>query len=312
VDKHDIILYSRNHTPPRDPAFRDGNIIVGGGGSVTDYPQHSQGEDSKLGEDLTAFGGGYGGWIDGPVHASNGGSGGGSAGHEILDDDLYNGVQQWHGTPGSGMCRMEIPDGKNAKDYEQGHDGGRGHDTAAWYDHSGGGGGGANWPANGYGYGAHGGLGRPCDIAGWYQSGSIYEEAGWRMVPWFCGGGGGGQRPSDWGYPDGFNGYGQAGGAGGHAGSDGQKGLVVVRIPLVYKQWVTAPLQDVDGRGRPVFDKVWDQGKEEDVEVARFPEGITYHELPAGQPHTDQMGEEMPVYYAWPENHVHNWGWEGT
>jgi len=358
LDKHEVIIYHDGNGPPHGGGYPDGEVVVGVGGAavpITESPGHA-GEDSSLGSQLVAYGGGYGGRRtaseDDDYSAGDGASGGGGRGNEIYLRTVPDQIDLYTGIPGLATHNEAAPEGGDARDYEQGHDGGPGGDSRAWYNHSCGGGGGAAWPAFDGFYSTgdtrmSGGIGRPCDIGGWYQCpdpvlNAMYREAGWAYVPWFGGGGAGMERPNLWSYPDGHPGYGGGGGVGmdgttntggggggygwygeetppgqesGKApGRAGGSGIVVVRIPLSYKQYVTAPLQLTDGEGQPSFTQVWDQYDRVWVAVPVYPSGVTYAEVPLSEPHTDHLGGMEPVL-LWGNpsgGHYHRWGWEDS
>lgn len=330
IDKHGCLIYSHQSGAPHDFAYPDGEIVVGAGGAVV--PSGSlighRGEDSQFGENLIAYGGGFGGSIgrNGNYPAGSGGSGGGANGFGIWDEgqDPEANPQLYHGIKGEALHNASVPpdDPGDGKDYEQGHDGGQGQETVGWgYNHSAGGGGGAQWPAYGHGYGQNGGLGRCCGIAGLYQCldpvmNELYRELGWPYMAWFGGGGAGAERPNLWSYVSGDPGFGgggavglegqayKGGGGGGNGwlglgqeggmapGGGGGAGVVIVRIPIVSKQFVTSPV--IAGGGT-------------------WPDHVTYHELGPDEPHLDTPGEEIITIYGWPNQneyelqHFHSW-----
>ena len=325
IDKHNALIYSHEASAPRDPAYPDGEIVVGAGGALVPATQMpgNQGEDSRFGEELISYGGGYGGRVGGVENypASDGASGGGGSGIDTFDYTSGGGISYYHGDKGLAIHDLPIPEGGDSKDYEQGHDGGEGSETSAFYNHSSGGGGGAQWPAYGHGYGQNGGIGRCCGIAGLYQCpdpemNELYRELGWPYMKWYGGGGAGGERPNNWSYvagDPGFGGGGQAGAnainyQGGGGGGDGWlgggmeagmapgpgggSGIVIVRIPIVSKQFVTSPVAAGDGT---------------------WPDHVTYHELGPDEPHLDTPGEETITIYGWPNQneyelqHFHSW-----
>jgi hypothetical protein len=356
VDKHDIIIYHDGSSAPHGGGYPDGEVLVGAGGATVpaSASEGNTGGESKLGAFLLAHGGGYGGRVGRPsvgcpdYPAGDGASGGGGQGHEIFVETIPYMVDIYTGIPGEAVHNPEVPEGADARDYEEGHDGGVGGDQSPGGNHSSGGGGGAQWPAYDGPYSTGGtrmtgGLGRPCDIGGWYQNpdslwGGLYKEVGMTYVPWFAGGGAGKERDNLWGYNSGYDGYAgggstgedgepnTGGGGGGHgwAGADtpegesegtapgraGGSGIVIVRIPLGYKQYVTAPLQLTDD-GQPRFTQVWDAWWEVYNPVPVYPSGVTYHEVPLDEPHLDQRGDSEPAY-IWGSQyggHFHRWGW---
>jgi len=352
VDKHDVLIYSSSASPPRDGGYPDGDIVVGAGGAAVSGSASTgnMGRSSLLGDELTAYGGGYGGRVapdPDSYPASDGASGGGGRGNEIYVETVPDRIDIYTGIPGLATYNQTVPEGGDAKDYEQGHDGGPGTNTSAWGNHSAGGGGGSQWPAYDRPYSISGtrmtgGLGRPCDIGGWYQCpdhilNEMYREAGWPYVPWFAGGGAGKERANNWSYPDGGSGYGgggecgedgeahTGGGAGGHGwfgdtppgetglcpGRAGGSGIVIVRIPLTYKKYVTAPLQLTDESGMPLFDEVWEPYNERWIQEPVYPHEVTYTEVPSSEPHIDHIGGMEPVF-IWGRltgEHGHRWGW---
>ena len=202
-----------------------------------------------------------------------------------------------------------------------------GSNTGAWYWHSTGGGGGAGWPAYGYGCGKNGGLGRPCDIMGW---GDLYPTLGIKIVDWYCGGGGGmdnvpttGAIPLvvpvmvavarserrerkgpvagvavtgglDLSTPEGE----EDGMAPGPAGGDGK---VVIRIPRWKEDLVETPfVTGVDESGLPISSDVF----------------CHIRWIPEDQPHLDVCGDESAVIWGWPNQseyelgHYHRRGWD--
>lgn len=334
LDEHDVDITS-------------GDVVVGAGGAEVAYRalQGNQGGDSSF-AGLVAYGGGYGSsqWgarggygLEDEIYyqASDGASGGGGgpwpAGGEYADKVLPEGYG-WGGTtdvaPWDRYQDVAIwqghSDGGLAVHGHQGHWGHAGNGYTAWYQRTAGGGGGAWWPAYG-GEMPNGGLGRPCDIAGWYQHpdpimNGLYRDAGWRYVPWFAGGGGGKERDNNWSYMSGHGGYGGGGdfhaagidgtggggsGAGWNAaglpigqapGPKGGDGTVIIRIPTSAESLVEYPV--------PLgHEDVWDAYEEEWVSTAIYPEGISVVHLPPEQTHTDCMGEEPMVYWGWPDDH---------
>ena len=357
VDRHGVLIYSHEGSHPHGLAYPDGEVTVGDGGAAVPWDAvagpSQQGQDSLLGTQLIAHGGGYGGRNGGiaSYSASDGASGGGARGNETwLRND--GGIDLYEGIPGRAIYNQAVPEGGDAKDYEEGHDGGKGGDSSAWYNHSAGGGGGASWPAHDRAYsigGTHmtGGLGRVCDIRGWYtcpdpMMGGLYREAGMTWVEWWAGGGAGMEKPNLWSYPSGGDGYrgggscasdgaantGGGGGGYGYFGADtpegetpgnapgraGGSGIVIVRIPMSQRRYVTAPLQDTDGNGVPMFNQVWDPYLESFTQVPVYPTGVTYSEVPTDEPHIDMRGDAESAF-IWTHlrgEHGHRWGWDDS
>jgi hypothetical protein len=350
VDKHGVLIYSHEASEPRDLAYPDGEVVVGAGGAAVPWDAVAgpaqQGGDSLMGPQLIAHGGGYGGRNGGisSYPASDGASGGGGRGTDLPYPGQDHGLI---GIPGRAIYNQEVPEGGDAKDYEEGHDGGEGLDSQEFGGgRNAGGGGGASWPAHDRPFtaGLHmtGGLGRVCDIRGWYAGiddpfwRGLYKEAGMTYVDWWAGGGAGKERPNNWSNPDGGNGYrgggscgedglaNTGGGGGGHGrydiseesekapGRAGGSGIVIVRIPMSQKRYVTAPMQATDGNGLPMFNQVWDSYWERFTQVPVYPTGVTYTEIPADEPHIDMRGDAEPAF-IWSHltgPHAHMWGWE--
>jgi len=358
------------------PTAWDWQITVGDGGDTvldTDGDDEAararrQGKASVVGS-LIAYGGGYGsreGGTGGSYLPSSGASGGGAWPYEVQYADWGQGVTLWRGFGAhanhneSGEhppCGKDGPPYGTTWDYEsvralvvlhaispyppQGHDGGDSTGSSAWYNHTSGGGGGANWP----GYAGLvdgepcGGLGRPCDIEGW----PLWEETShaFKYIPWFCGGGAGKERPNNWSYQDGEPGYGgggacgapgevnTGGGGGGHGwlsannplngqapGPAGGRGVVIIRIPASAESQVVYPV--------PVgYEDVWDAETEEWVSTPIYPSGIRVTHVPEDQLHTDTQGDEIVQVYNWPRFDVNHdgeveieatwchYGWDG-
>jgi len=305
LDVHDFVI---------DSDVTPGTVTVGAGGAAPDLLGTGANGGESSYADMRAYGGGFGSseWYDWDkghsvvVDATDGASGGGGS--------------PWGkwigGNPGQAQ-HYEGPGGK-ATHGDQGHDGTDGNGWTAWVNHTAGSGGGANWP----GYqpnsdiGPVGGLGRPCDILGW---GPFFAESGLRFISWYAGGGGGCERPNNWGYPGGLGGYGGGGdpgnpgvdglggGAGGNGamgpghngdapGTKGGDGCVVIRIPTHDVRWVTYPL--------PI-------GRDENGDDV-YPDGIHVVKIPMDQPHLDEMGSEpVVVWQSTPAGGDHH-GWDGT
>lgn len=299
IDDHDFLITA---------GANDGDVIVGAGGAEVPAfaTEGNPGGNSSFGG-VTAQGGGYGSsewkatdeYPDGIYYqASDGGSGGGSGPWESPN---VPGNGPHHGTPGEAVYG----------DY--GHKGGSGEGYLAWYNITGGGGGGSWWPAYGGNYHFNGGIGRPCDIAGW---GPLWKTLGIRMIPWFGGGGAGKERRTWWGYLDGHAGYGGGGevgdpgldGTGGGGGGSGVyevggggmtgimpgpkggDGVVIIRIRTRNEKFVEYPVSiGTDGEGNPVY-----------------PEGIQVTHIGAEETHTDTHGEETVVYWGWPDPADHD------
>ena len=312
--------------------WNDGTVVVGtgapevAGASAWSLPAMP----SSFGG-IMVLGGGNGGRNGGALtySATNGGSGGGANGTDISDPDPES-EQISYGQKGlalGGFSGGEAHIASASDDiWEQGHDGGQGSNTGAWYWHSTGGGGGAGWPAYGYGCGKNGGLGRPCDIMGW---GDLYPTLGIKIVDWYCGGGGGMERPNNWGYTPGRAGYGgggevgeagtqgTGGGGGGYGwlgsstpegeedgmapGPAGGDGKVVIRIPRWKEDLVETPfVTGVDESGLPISSDVF----------------CHIRWIPEDQPHLDVCGDESAVIWGWPNQseyelgHYHRRGWD--
>ena len=227
---------------------------------------------------------------------------------------------------GPGSCIVSIRATGKGPDMEQGHSGGVGSSWDAWLNHTCGGGGGSQWPANG-GWGRNGGLGRPCDIAG---KGPYWKYIDWSLVQWYGGGGAGKERPNLWSNPDGQPGYGGGGGCGSpgdlHTGGGGGgggwlgfgmpngqapgplggSGVVVIRVPLLYIDKVTAPLQERNEDGSLKVVTVHNVFADADEDIPVYPTGVTVKDLEADETHDDQMGDlDEAVIWAWPYDHFH-------
>lgn len=238
VDAHDFVIESAEQG--------EGDVIVGEGGAEVPITaiQGNNGCESSFGP-LVAYGGGYGssefGYGDAwgtniYYHASDGASGGGGGPWGPPNSD-------YEGRAGAAIHG------------DQGYPGDVGRGTSSYGGwHTAGGGGGAGEPGNTRGQ-PNGGHGRWCDIAGW---GKYWSDPDWydfeiRVVPWYCGGGGGMERPNNWGYLYGEGGFGgggdpgasgipyTGGGGGGNGrldpghigdapGLSGGSGLVIIRI----------------------------------------------------------------------------------
>jgi len=335
LDEHDVDITS-------------GDVIVGAGGAEVAYraAQGNQGGDSSF-SGLVAHGGGYGssqwgsragyGTEDEIYYGpSGGGSGGGGGpwplGGEFADRtvppgglwvETSNDVAPWDRYQAY-MIWFGHQDGALNTHGDQGHWGHAGSGSTSMYRRTAGGGGGSWWPAYG-GDMPNGGIGRPCDIAGWFQGPGtgleyhLYKEANWRWVPWFGGGGAGTERPNNWGYMTGNAGYG-GGGEGGEAGVDGKGGggsgargnyglnpgpkggggTAIIRIPTAAESLVEYPV--------PIgYEDIYDDYDEVMVHTPIYPEGISVAHVPADQPHTDCAGEELTdefVYWGWPDDHA--------
>jgi hypothetical protein len=289
-----------------------GIVTVGAGGAAvaaTDTAGN-RGESSSFGP-FTAYGGGYGSREGGVNHylPSDGASGGGAWPYEELVDER-GGILYYRGHGGLAVHG------------DQGHSGGDSTGTTAFYNHTSGGGGGANWP--GYGGSApNGGLGRPCDIAGWgpYWSEPDLHDLG-RIIPWFCGGGAGKERYNLWSYSDGNPGYGgggacgnpgapnTGGGGGGHGwygadtpegelsgmapGREGGSGVVIIRIRTADERLVQYPVPT--GRDQ--------QG------ALTYPEHVHVTHITEEEEHTDRRGDESVVYWGWPSGGFDTYGFD--
>lgn len=331
-DTHDYVINAEGQG--------EGIVTVGDGGAtvVDGATAGNPGEDSSF-RDLVAHGGGYGskcGVVGVPYNEvppldyelgsylpGDGASGGGGYPYEEITRNDGSGVTYYKGYGG------------HAIHGDGGHDGGDCIGTSAWYNHSSGGGGGAGWPAyarpDAAGNAMNGGLGRPCDIAGW----PLWEESGHtiRIIPWFCGGGAGMERSNNWSYQPGEAGYGgggavgimgtphTGGGGGGNGyystfwnnqglngkapGPAGGSGAVIIRIRTADEDLVTYPLitgTDPDPEhnefGLPVC-----LCDDPHVTIRRLPEYMT---------HSDEKGEEIVTVWGWPPEPYDRYGWEGT
>lgn len=323
VDTHDYTIST--------DAQGDGAVIVGNGGAeVPDSAQRGNNGGISSFATLIAYGGGYG--------SRQGGSGG------YLPSDGASGGGGW----GEQEVSLVIPGmnvlyrgyGALAIHGDQGHDGGDCTASAGWYNHSSGGGGGANWPAYGdptqwappYGPSyMNGGLGRPCDIAGRFQW-PVDEETraelkliGWDYVPWFAGGGAGKERPNNWSYLSGNPGYGGGGGTGqmgepNTGGGGGGHGWYGSRTPrgeesghaygpaggsgIVVIRILTTDVQKVR-YPRPI--------SRDEAGNDVYPDHIHVTHVPADEPHIDMMGDDPPVViYGWPDPPYDHYGWDGS
>jgi hypothetical protein len=154
--------------------------------------------------------------------------------------------------------------------------------------------------------------------------GRLWEEAGWRWVPWYGGGGAGCERPNQWGYPNGHGtgtcggggevgsagraNSGGGGGGGGYMGPEfphgatgpaGGSGIGIIRIRTRAEKLVQYPV--VIG-----YEDVWDPLDEVWVHTPIYPEGISVKRLPEEQTHTDLRGEEVITYWGWPDPAKHD------
>lgn len=348
------------------PIVWDWSITVGEGGATV-LPIDSvgnQGGDSIVGH-LVSYGGGYGS-REGGVNSylpSDGASGGGAWPYEV-QDPRTDYIIWYHGHGGKSIHNESgehFPCGKDGPVFgelwnytsiramvmahqispyqPQGHNGGDSRASSAWYQHTSGGGGGANWPAYG-GEAPNGGLGRPCDIEGW----PLWAETnvggsgnGFKYIPWFCGGGAGKERPNLWSYRDGQPGYGgggacgvpggvnTGGGGGGNGwldswrppgdngnapGPAGGRGVVIIRIPTSAESQVMYPL--------PIPDTgIYDEETNTWTEYPDYPSGIRVTRVPKDQPHLDEQGDEIIQIWGWPNcpnfgDPYDHYGWDGT
>lgn len=299
-----------------------------------------------------------GAYLDEPdvyYHASDGASGGGGGpwpgegedSHPVVagestEDWTYSPYMIWHGHGTKGRAVHNEGEGtgpyepfeqmwnyETTKDFgpqPQGHDGKEGDGYTSWYQRTASGGGGANWPAVGFGGdGIDGGLGRPCDIAGW----PLWEETGreFKFIPWFCGGGAGKERPNNWSFPDGRPGYGGGGACGadgapntggggggngalatGHIGDApscaGGSGVVIVRIATVDERHVEYPV--------PLrYEDVWDADFEAWVSTPVYPDHIHVTHIGEDELHLDEMGDELVQINDYPQRPYNHYGWDG-
>lgn len=361
TDLHDVVILGGTNDG-RVTVGAGGGTVVYAPGLTEGHP----GGMTSFG-DWSAFGGGYGGGHGGGIYSQMetyppmfyrgfaGGSAGGDQGAPENEaeawaywwEDEHNDFRRppWFyygtgsifygwGTAAETIFRRTV--NSEGVSIGQGNDGG----TGVWWTSNGarrgGGGGGAWWPAtdnfhdaraSNYGR-KNGGLGRPCDIAGWYQLPGnteleeIYREAGWRYVPWFCGGGAGAAHPNDNPPSPGAHGYGGvlangAGGGGGGRGhmndpnqygdadgGQGEHGVCIIRIRTADENRVAVPAPTgADANGVPTYDV----------------EGLEVRRIPANEPHTDEAGNEPIELWGLPGSGygddlslpagcVYNWG----